>query len=75
MEKEIVVKCSNIVKTKRGEEVKCNRYLLTISEYKISFKCPKCGTDNVMTRDSNGQYRIIGFPKGNCLIGIEETEK
>lgn len=73
MEK-IVVRCSNVVKTKDDRDKRCKAFVAEIDEYKITTSCRKCGTEYVISRGPIGDLRVEGFPKKKRLIQNTETK-
>lgn len=66
--KETVVRCSNTVKSKSGENKVCSAFLMALSPNKVVVVCRKCGMEVVAYRDMLGNLQIVGHPKEQHLI-------
>ena len=58
--KPIQVRCSKSRKTKKGEQVRCSRFIAIISDYEVAIKCPRCKTWYKISREVTGKYKIVG---------------
>jgi len=58
--KPIQVRCSKSLKTKKGRQVRCDRFIAKINNFEIAIKCRNCGTWYHVSREATGEYHIVG---------------
>jgi len=59
---------------KKGKEVKCGRYLLTISETEIRVKCHICKREHLVTRRPMAGFTVDTVSSDSVLLEQKEVK-